>query len=178
MTPTQTIWFAAEACPPASDPWWTLTQPRATVLAACIALIAASIAYLGVLKTTSTTRRENRRTEKVGLLSDGLIACQNYSRAILQIGHTTDLELRADLISRLNAGRIDEFNDAISLALAKLSLYGFTDITKLVAALAAQLVTTWQAVVNAPKIDVPTQVIADSHNACVKAFQKAFAGLE
>jgi hypothetical protein len=177
MTHAQTLWLAAETCPSASDTDW-LTQPRATVLAACIALIAASIAYLGVLKTTSTTRRENRRKERVDLLSDGLIAFQTYTRAILQIGHTADAELRSDLISRLNDGRIDEFNDAISLALGKLSLYGFKDIMKVAAPLGAQLVTTWQTVVAGPRTDIPTHVIAGSHNACVVAFQKAFADLE
>jgi hypothetical protein len=76
------IWSMAEPCPVAEvDPGW-LTQPGATLGAAGIVVIAALIAYLGVLKSTSTTRRENRRAEKVAVLSEGMTAVQNYARAI------------------------------------------------------------------------------------------------
>ncbi|WP_261899799.1 hypothetical protein [Mycobacterium marinum] len=170
-------WLAQQSSQILADQEW-LTQPVATVLAACIAVLAASIAYLGVLKTTSTTRHEQRRAEKVELLSDGLIAFQNYTRAILQLGHTTDPQVRAGLVSRLSAGRIDELNDAISLVLGKLALYGFKDIMKEAAPLGAQLATVWQELAAAPTIAIPTTVIENSYKPCVVAFQKAFADLD
>jgi hypothetical protein len=44
-----TMWLAADPCPAVTDASW-LTQPRATVMAAVIAVIGALIAYAGVTK--------------------------------------------------------------------------------------------------------------------------------
>jgi hypothetical protein len=69
MTHAWTTWLAADPCPAATDSGW-LTQPKATVAAALIAVVGAVVAYLGVTKTTRTTPKESRRAEKVAVLTD------------------------------------------------------------------------------------------------------------
>lgn len=44
-----------------------LTQPWATVIAAAIAVAGALVAFCGVWRTTDTTRKENRRAERVAV---------------------------------------------------------------------------------------------------------------
>lgn len=115
--------------PCAVDPGW-LTQPRATVLAALIAVIAATIAYAGVLKTTSTTRRENRRAEKAAVLVEGQVAFANLTRLLLQIALTPTPEERAASLLKLGETRLNEIFDAVAISSAKFALYGFSDVTK------------------------------------------------
>lgn len=176
MTPPAVQWLA-QPCPlPASDSGW-LTQPVATVLAACIAIVAATTAYLGVLKTTSTTRRENRRAEKVEVLTAAHVAMQDYVRTIQQLG-TTPHEYRTVLLTYLGEGRINEILAAVSVSYGKLYLYGFHDASKLGAALIAQLKVAWGAVVSDPSIELPLAPIDDTYKAWLGAISGAFDKLK
>jgi hypothetical protein len=47
-----------------------------------IAVVGALIAYAGVRKTTRTTRRENRRAEKVAVLEEACAAIHELTRAV------------------------------------------------------------------------------------------------
>ena len=177
MTAFSFDWFAADLCPVAAvDPGW-FTQPVATVLAAGIAVLAAGIAYAGVLRTTSTTRRENRRAEKVEVLTMAHIAIQDYMRAISQIGSTNGPD-RIPLILTLNEGKIDEINQAVSLAYGKLYLYGFRDVSRLAAASIAQMRLVWVTVCNDPTVEVPMEPIDETYKACLKALTDAFDHLK
>ncbi len=167
----------AEPCPVAEvDPGW-LTQPVATLGAAGIAVIAALIAYLGVLKSTSMTRRENRRAEKVAVLSEGMTAVQNYARAIMQIART-DAEHRPQLIALLSSDRINDINEAAALTLGKLSLFDFRDATKKTTALVAVLVFVWDAVRADPSIPLDADHIEPYYKEATEALREAFARLK
>ncbi len=110
-------WLAADPCPAAADPGW-LTGPRATVVAAIIAVSGAVFAYLGVTKTTRTTRQENRRAEKVAVLTDAWAAVFKLARALERVNKPTDPTVRAERIAAMTAGPMgtSEMNTPLRLA--------------------------------------------------------------
>jgi hypothetical protein len=142
MTSALTTWLAADPCPTVTNPDW-LTQPKATVAAAIIAVIGALIAYAGVTKTTRTTRRENRREEKVAVLTEATIAIQELIRAIDRIALTTDQAVRAEEVAKINAGPMKRLGDNYSLAETKLELYGFSAAAKEANTLSDTLIAVW-----------------------------------
>ncbi|MDM4142509.1 MULTISPECIES: hypothetical protein [Mycobacterium] len=124
MTSALTAWLLADPCPPATQPDG-LTQPWATVIAAFIAVIGAGIAYAGVTKTTRTTRRENRRDEKVAVLTEASAAIQELTRAIDRVGLPEDAAVRAARVAKMDDGPMKKLGDKSSMAATKLALYGF-----------------------------------------------------
>lgn len=110
-----------------SDPGW-LTQPLATILAACIAIGAASIAYLGVLKTTSTQRNEKRRSEVIDTLVEALDAVANTKIALASLAKlprtmpTTAPDLEREFAVWAEAERR---LDALEVMAIKLQLFGY-----------------------------------------------------
>ncbi|WP_131705546.1 hypothetical protein [Mycolicibacterium obuense] len=169
---------AADPCSVGGVDLGWLTQPVATVLAACIALVAAGVAYTGVLKTTRTTKQENRRTERVAVLSEGLAAVDNFSRAIYQIARTSDPGVRAAIMAVMATERLDEINDAISLAIGKFGLFGFTDVRKKTNVLAAMYRVVWDAAVADPTVPIDMSIVDPHYKAATEAFRKAFAELK
>jgi hypothetical protein len=119
-----TTWLAADPCPAVANPGG-LTQPWATVIAAFIAVVGAGIAYAGVTKTTRTTRRENRRDEKVAVLTEASAAIQELTRAIDRIALPEDAAVRAERVAKMDDGPMKKLGDKSSMAATKLSLYGF-----------------------------------------------------
>jgi len=65
-------------CVPATDPGW-LTQPRATVLAACIALVAAAIAWASTRAQIRAEDRRARRTERLDALTEATAAAHDLA---------------------------------------------------------------------------------------------------
>jgi|GEM_PF-5460745 len=127
MTPVWTAWLAADPCPAATNPSWLnwLSPPVATVSAAFIAVVGALIAYLGVTKTTRTTKRENRRAEKVAVLTEAFAPIHELTRAIDRIALPEDPAVRAERIGMMDAGPMRELGDKYSMVASKLELYGF-----------------------------------------------------
>jgi hypothetical protein len=172
MTHAWTTWLAADPCPAVTDPSW-LTQPKATVLAAVIAVVGALIAYAGVTKTSRTTRRENRRDEKVAVLTEATIAIQELIRAIDRVALTTDPTDRADQVAKMNAGPMKRLGDRYSLAETKLELYGFGAATKEANTLSDTLIAVWDGLRANPANAVNLDQSHKDYDKALEAIKKA-----
>jgi hypothetical protein len=175
------LWWAPlvtpEPCPPFPQPHFTLTQPWATVGAAVIAVIAAGIAYAGVVKTVRSTRRENIRKEEADVLGEGLAAVQDLARTMMRIGITTNPANRAELIRTLNAGPMEELHAAVSLAAGKLMLYGFKDVQNETNPTTMMLQNLWELVRKQPNTEIDIADIEMNLKASAIAFRKEFSKL-
>ena len=137
-----TLWLVADPCPAATNTDW-LTAPRATVIAAVIAVIGALIAFAGVWRTTGTTRKENRRAENVAVLTDAAAAIQDLTRAIDRVASTADPTARAALVAEMNAGPMKALGDKYTMAATKLELYGFDAAAEQTQTLEDKLFAVW-----------------------------------
>ncbi|QNI08310.1 hypothetical protein GAN17_20105 [Mycobacterium kubicae] len=176
MSSIESIWLAADPCPAVTDPGW-LTQPKATVVAAVIAVVGALIAYAGVTKTTRTTRRENRREEKVAVLTEASAAIQELTRAIDRIALTTDPAARAQQVAKMDDGPMKKLGDRYSLSETKLELYGFTDSAKAAKSLSDTLMTVWNGLRRNSNDDVDLAQSHDEYDEALKAIQTALKEL-
>lgn len=118
------VWLAADTCPAAVETGG-LTQPSATVIAAVIAIVGAVVAFLGVTITTRTTRKENRRSEKVRVISDAWTAAVKYSRALERVNKIEEPVSRATKIGEMAAGPMLELSDEYVVAVTRLPIYNF-----------------------------------------------------
>ena len=125
------VWLAAETCLPAIDSdFFRLTQPRATLWAATIAVVAALIAYAGVTKTVRSARRESRRKERADALVDGLASLQTMARVVTQTSLMTEPSSRFALINGTAGEKMSEAADAWTRANGRLLMYGMRDVLK------------------------------------------------
>lgn len=83
-----------------------------------------------MLKTTGTTRHENRRAEKVAVLVEGQAAFGDLVRLLVQIGTTTEPEQRLCLLSKLDDDRLSKIFQAVAASSYKFALYGFDDVAR------------------------------------------------
>jgi hypothetical protein len=174
MTTPWTIWLAAEPCPGAPAPSG-LSQPWATVIAAFIAVVGAGIAYAGVTKTTRTTKRENRRDERVAVLTDASAAIQELTRAVDRVGQPEDPAIRAERVKKMDNGPMKELGDKSSMAATKLALYGF-DAT---AEQAETLIDTLRAAWDSLRNDAARPVnLRDCHQAYDRTQREIHAALK
>jgi hypothetical protein len=158
--------------------WPALTQPVATVTAACIAVFAAAIAYLGVIRTTNTTRRENRRKEKADALVDGLAALQSMVRTLVQVGLTTDHNDRVAMIRDAAQSEMYAAADDWTIANGRLSMYGLDDVLKAAEKFIQLWQKEWAGVVSVPGYPVDHKQLMVDFNAAVPAFKKAMQSLK
>ncbi len=171
------VWFAAEPCPLVSDSGW-LNQPTATVLAATIAVVAALIAYLGVIRTTSTTRRESRRQEKVEVLVEALAAIRSSAGEIAAIGKMVDPDERAAMVQELKKGGFGEIQDAVGLGNTKLMLYRFSDVLVTMDPLIDLISEAWVALRADPATTIDVDELGDALIQTLTAFRRALSDLK
>jgi hypothetical protein len=168
--------LAADPCPAATNTGG-LTQPLATVIAAAIAIIGAVVAFLGVTITTRTTRKENRRADKVAVLTEATIALQELVRAIDRIAQTTDPTARTEQVTKMNAGPMKKLGDKYSVAETKLELYGFKDATKAANAFADSLLPVWNSLRADPATELNLEQPHKDYEKGLEAFKKAMRKL-
>lgn len=176
MTHATTLWLAAEPCPVAAG-WFT--QPVATVLSACIAVVAALIAYAGVTKTVRNTRRESRRKERADALVDGLASLQTMARTIAQTGIMTDPSERLTLVQGTAGQKMIDAADAWTLANGRLVMYGMKDALKAAEPFIQKAQLEWAEIANAaPIYEFKGAEVLLSFDAAVPAFKKAMQSLK
>jgi hypothetical protein len=175
MTHIWTTWLAADPCPPGTDPGW-LTQPVATVLAATIAVVGALIAYAGVTKTTRTTRRENRRAEKVAVLGEACAAIHELTRAVDRVATPTDVTVRVERVEDMK-DQMRELGDKYSIAATKLVLYGFDAAGAETNSLNEQLSAAWDEVRDDPAKIVNLEECHEGHGKALTAIRQAILNL-
>lgn len=161
MTYPITAWLAADPCPAATQSEG-FTQPWATVVAAFIAVVGALIAYAGVTKTTRTTRHENRRDEKVAVLTEASSAIQELTRAVDRVGQPEDADVRAERVKKMDDGAMKELGDKSAMAATKLALYGFSNAAEQAETLNDTLRIPWESLRKDSAIAVS---LTDSHDA-------------
>lgn len=93
---------------------FTLTQPIATLITGGFALVAASIAYCGVLKSVSEQRKADRRKRRVDQLLDATSAMYTAANRIMANDYANGTE------------RLKLTHDA-QAAFAKLEILGYED---------------------------------------------------
>jgi hypothetical protein len=159
-------------CPDSSG----LTQPWATVIAAFLAIAAATIAYFGVRRTTDTAKKEARRKEKVDILIGAIDAIRSATRLLILLDRQSGTVARVEYTSA-NAVVHEDRQSACSLATAKLMLYGFDDITQAMSPHMIKLSDEWRAVVADPSHAVDIAGITDGLRNTLTAFETAFKAL-
>jgi hypothetical protein len=172
MTYAWTTWLAAGPCPATTDSGW-LTEPKATVAAAIVAVVGALIAYAGVTKTTRTAQRESRRAERVAVLTEVYAAVEELARAVERVAEPKDPTVRADRVKAMEAGRMGELGDKYAFAATKLSLYGFATVAKTTHTLNDALHAIWTDLRNDPAKVVNEDESEQAYKAAVAAIQKA-----
>jgi len=174
MTHISAAWAAAESCPSTASGF---TQPWATVTAAIIAVVGALIAFAGVTKTTRTTRQENRREEKVAILTEASVAINELTRAIDRAAQKEDQTARAELIKVMDAGPLKSLGDKYSLAETKLELYGFDAAAKEAQRLSDTLYPIWETLKHDPAVSVDLTKPHADYGKALKAIQTALKEL-
>jgi hypothetical protein len=130
-----TLILTEGACQLSSPNAGGLTQPWATIIAAVIALLAASVAYCGIRVTISSTRNENRRKEdfereedrrkeKLGLLEEAAEAVRSTTRMYVLLSKKMQPTDRASFISG-NDAAFEGKHASFQMAITKLMLYKF-----------------------------------------------------
>lgn len=170
MTHAWMTWIAADACPAAADSSW-LTAPRATVIAALIAVAGALIAFAGVWRTTGTTRKENRRAENVAVLMEAAAAIHELTRAIDRVALTADPAARAGLVAEMNKGPMKALGDKFTMAATKMELYGFEAAAQETYTLEDRLFAVWDGLRKNPADAVDL-------NPCHQDFDKALTAVK
>lgn len=170
-----TIPIAAEL-PSPSDPW--LTQPVATVIAACIAVVAAAIAYAGVTHAARNTRRETRRKEKLDVLIEGMAAARAYVSRASQLGTAQDQNVRDDLIAFLRDGEMHKLENYMTTAGSKLMLYGFDDVIEALQPFVKSVESAWLRAQQEPMAEVDIPDIYAKFSACSLAIRKSVQKLK
>jgi hypothetical protein len=133
-----------------TDTDW-LTGPRATVIAASIAVLGTLVAFAGVWRTTNTTRKETRRKERLDVLVDCATALRNYTLPLLGIGRAgEDAEARAKIVSRFTDDAVFDLNNSLGLAHNKLALYNFMHVFDAVQRTASRDIRLWDQVLDQP----------------------------
>jgi hypothetical protein len=174
MMPEWTTWSATSPCPAVPAPSG-LSQPWATVIAAFIAVVGAGIAYAGVTKTTRATRRENRRDEKVAVLTEASAAIQELTRAVDRVGQVEDPVVRAERVQKMDDGPMKKFGDKSSMAATKLALYGFEAAAEQAETLNDTLRVPWDSLRQNPVIAVN---LTDCHDAYDRTQREIHAALK
>lgn len=176
VAPTLKLWLAADPPPEVKNPDWLswLSPPVATVTAALIAVIGALIAYAGVTKTARTTRRENRREEKVAVLVEASAAIQQLTRAVDRLAL---MDARADDVKRMDAGPMKELGDKYELTATKLELYGFSVAATATKTLSENLSSVWDAMRADPNSDVDRSRYNDQYSVALSSIKSALASL-
>lgn len=169
MTQAWTMWLAADGC--ATDAGW-LTAPRATVIAALIAVLGALIAFGGVLRTTGTTRRENRRAESTAVLTDAATAIQELTRAVDRVALTAPAG-RASRVAEMDAGPMKALGDAFTMSATKLELYGFDAAAKETQGLEEELIALWDRLRQNPAAEVDLTPCHQRFDKTLTAIKKA-----
>jgi hypothetical protein len=175
-----TVWFAADLCPvaPVVDPDW-LTAPRATVIAACLALLAAAGAYLGVMKTVRSTQRESRRKERLDALVEGAAALRNLTLPLIRLDRAgRDPHARAEVIRIFDVDRFSDLNNLCGLANTKLQLYGFDDVLDAVGPVMAQDIRVMDKLRDNPGYRFDSKQFNESFATAMTAFKEAIAKLK
>ncbi|CAM5680976.1 hypothetical protein MAUB1S_01458 [Mycolicibacterium aubagnense] len=175
MTDAPIQWFA-QPCP-AADPA-ILTQPRATVVAACIAVVAALIAYAGVTKTVRSARRESRRKERADALIDGLASLQAMARMVGQTSIMSSPSDRFALINGEAGAKMNQAADAWTLANGKLVMYGMRDVLKAAEPFIQKAQLEWAEMAGNPVYESKAADVLVSFNAAVPAFKNAMKSLK
>ena len=173
MTLNATIWLA-DSCP-ANTEW--LTQPKATVAAAVIAVIGALIAYAGVTKTTRTTRRESRRAEKVAVLTEAFGAAHELTRGVGRVVEPDDAAIRAGQVAIMDAGPMKELGNQHSMMASKLALYGFTNAATLMNTLNDTLAEIWRSIRTDPTKEISLENSYAQYDLALKAIYAEFEKL-
>ncbi|WP_166906165.1 hypothetical protein [Mycobacterium sp. DL440] len=171
------VWLAADLCPPAAVDTGGLTQPWATVIAAAIAVTGALVAFCGVWRTTNTTRKENRRAEKVAVLTEATVALQELVRAVDRIDQTEDPTARTELVAKMNAGPMKKLGDKYSVAETKLELYGFKEATTAANDFADSLAEAWFSMRDNPTGEVDLTKPHNDYDKALEAYKKAMREL-
>jgi hypothetical protein len=117
----------------------TLTQPWATVIAGLLAVAAATIAYLGVLRNLREQRKAERRNRAIDILAEAATAMDEQGGRIYGMYFDGDL---SGLVTATNH---------VYVAATKLRLFGFDEASTAV----ADFVDTLTQVLPAKGIDNP-----------------------
>ena len=89
----------------------------------------------------------------------------------------TDPTHRAELTQLLNAGAMDDLQDATGLAVTKLMLYEFNDVLAQTNPLVLRLQQIWESVRSDPSITIDNDEIEGAYGPSAGAFQKAIGKL-
>jgi hypothetical protein len=170
-------WWSAAVCSPAPDLGW-LTRPVATILAACIAVVAALMAYAGVTKTVRSTRRESRRKDRADALVDGLAALQTMARMTAQAGFATHPDDRVEHVQGTVGQKMNEAADAWTLANGRLVMYQMREVLSAADPLVNKAQAEWNAIVSDVNHEVDRDEVFRLYNTVVPSFRTAMKSLK
>ncbi|OBG82118.1 hypothetical protein A5699_06940 [Mycobacterium sp. E802] len=148
------------------------------MIAAVIASFGAVAAFLGVTLTTRTTRKENRRAEKVAVLSDAWSAAVKYSRALEHANKLDDPAERIANITKMKAGPMWELSDEYVVATTKLPIYKFGVAYKALLKLHDELIEVWKALRLNPTGTVDEKRATELFKSAEQAITAAVDGLK
>lgn len=168
--------MAVDPCPAAANAGG-LTQPWATVIAAAIAIVGAVVAFLGVTITTRTTRKENRRSEKVRVIGDAWSATVKFSRALERVNKIKDPAERATKIAQMAAGPMWDLSDEYVVAATKLPVYNFGVAYAALFKLHAALTAVWDALRANPTAIADESRATDLYTEAQRAVKESIEGL-
>ena len=99
-----------------------MTQAWATIAAAVIALVAASFAYRGVIRTIEEQKITENRGRTLDLFDEAVVATETMSNLMIAISATTSDESR-----ELYNERLMQQLERLSIIRAKFILYGLDE---------------------------------------------------
>lgn len=149
MILTRPVQIELNPCPATIDSSW-LTAPRATIIAALIAVLGALIAYSGVLKTTRSARLQSLRAERVAVLSDASVAAQELTRSVHRLCQESNVDARIAQIALMDGGPMKELGDKYALAATRMQIYGFSTAAAKANALSDNLFAIWESLRKSP----------------------------
>lgn len=154
-----------------------LTQPKATVAAAFVAVFGALIAYAGVIKTARSTRTEKRREERLAILTEASVAIVELSHEVAGVP-LTDPSWRADTIKEMYAGPMRDLGHNITMAAAKLELYGLGASAKATNTLSSsELSAMWDRMRRNPAEPADVEQIMQKYDKAMAILQQDLKGL-
>ncbi|MCV7250653.1 hypothetical protein H7J86_00565 [Mycobacterium hackensackense] len=158
--------------------WTWLAQPIATVLAACIAISAAWLAYNGVKRSIANareerdhTRVESRRAEKVALLTEALSASHLLFAECKQIANRTGED-------RLDIERWRELTDANTLVLMRALLFGYDGPVKCAITLSTEASEIYKKAREDPESELSMDEISKAYGQLLTSLQAEFRALK
>ena len=175
ITDSKLLIAEGNSCLLPTDTGGGLTQPWATVIAATIAIFAASIAFAGVVRTTNETRKENRRKEKLERVLSGLNQVTHINRAVLQLTEISDPHARTEYQAQAYFGSTVEGWDN---ELIGLRLFGLGDIAKEMNQHVLELSAEWDKTAKNPEITIDRGPLDRKYDELQDAVQRVIAQLD